>query len=77
MFRAKIDIAGADATAYIYDDGGTYIISIPYINFSLEIDRALPHDEKQDEIIAHLFHMMDEDACERIAETITDVTDKK
>lgn len=78
MLKTGISIAGTDATAYIYDNGGeTYIISIPYINFSLEIDQALPRDDQQEEIIAHLFHMMDEDECAHIAESITQATDKQ
>lgn len=78
MLKTQIDIAGAEAAAYIYDnDGDTYIISIPYINFSLEMNQALSRDDKEEEIIAHLFHLLDEDVCIRIAETLVNTTDKK
>ncbi|AKG73385.1 YueH family protein [Salinicoccus halodurans] len=78
MQQTKIDIGGATAPAYIYDnDKETYIISIPYINFSLELSQALPREDAEDEIIAHLFHMMDEDECAEIAGTLMDAADKQ
>ena len=77
MITTAIDIADHAATAYIYDTGTAYIISIPYINFSLELARTLPSEDREDEIIAHLFHMMDEAECARIARRITEATDKQ
>jgi len=77
MITTAIDIAGYAATAYIYDTGASHIISIPYINFSLELGRTLPAEDREDEIIAHLFHMMDEAECAEIARRITEATDKQ
>ncbi|WP_411843671.1 YueH family protein [Salinicoccus sp. HZC-1] len=78
MLKTGIDISGEHAVAYIYNnDDETHIISIPYINFSLELDRTLSRETREDAIIAHLFHMMDEETCEDIAAAITEVTDKQ
>ncbi|WP_017548068.1 YueH family protein [Salinicoccus carnicancri] len=77
MITTGIDVGEHTATAYIYDTGTAYIISIPYINFSLELDCSLPAEDREDEIIAHLFHMMDEAGCARVARRITEATDKQ
>ncbi|HIW12485.1 MAG TPA: hypothetical protein H9891_04920 [Candidatus Salinicoccus stercoripullorum] len=77
MITTAIDAAGHTATAYIYDTGSAHVISIPYINFSLELAHSVPAEEREDEIIVHLFHMMDEAECTEIARKITEATDKQ
>lgn len=77
MKKTMIDFAGSDVPAYILEDAGDFIISIPYINFSLAFEQELNRDDQTETIVAHLFHMMDEDQAEGIAEGITQVTAKQ
>ncbi|MFA7744162.1 YueH family protein [Salinicoccus roseus] len=60
-----------------HEERGTYIVSIPDMNFSLEYSRTLSESDQAEEIILHLFNVMDEAACEAVARDITRATSTK
>lgn len=57
---------------YIYDNkvGQCYMIALPDLNWSLEIDMSLNDDELKEEIVIHLFTLLDEETASRIADDL-------
>lgn len=79
MQQIETHIEGRAVEVFIFthDGRGTYIISIPDVNFSIEYSRTLPADEQMDAIVIHLFNVMDESSCEIVARDITEATSIK
>lgn len=57
---------------YIYEDtkAEIYLIAIPELNWSLEIDTTLNEDDINDELVIHLFTLLDESTATKIATDI-------
>lgn len=60
-----------------HEERGTYIVSIPDMNFSLEYSQDLSEADQAEEIVLHLFNVMDEETCEAVARDITRATSTK
>lgn len=57
---------------YIYENSedAFYLIAIPELNWSLEVDITLNEDDLKEEIVIHLFTLIDESSANTIAEDI-------
>lgn len=57
---------------YIYEDtkAEIYLIALPELNWSLEIDTTLNEDDINDELVIHLFTLLDESTATKIATDI-------
>ena len=57
---------------YIYEDtkAEIYLIAIPELNWSLEIDTTLNEDDINDELVIHLFTLLDESTATKIGTDI-------
>ena len=73
MLTATVQFSGRAFTVYIAEFEGTYIISIPELAFSMQMDNNLAHEEMADELIIHLFTLLDEDESEHAAKVILSV----
>ncbi|EJX17828.1 hypothetical protein SOJ_21170 [Staphylococcus sp. OJ82] len=57
---------------YIYEntEAEVYLIALPELNWSLEIDTTLNEDDINDELVIHLFTLLDESTATKIATDI-------
>ncbi|KRG09315.1 YueH family protein [Staphylococcus sp. NAM3COL9] len=57
---------------YIYENtkAEIYLIALPELNWSLEIDTTLNEDDINDELVIHLFTLLDESTATEIAADI-------
>ena len=79
MLQIQTSINDARMPVFIFphEERNTYIISIPDMNFSLEYSRDLSEADQAEEIVLHLFNVMDEETCEAVARDITRSTSTK
>src|SRR5699024_5493667 len=49
---------------------GLYLIVIPDLNWSIEIESSLNEDDIKEELVIHLFTLLDESTAEQIADVI-------
>lgn len=73
MLTLTVKFNGADCTAYIAEYEQTYIISIPELAFSMQMNNNLRGKEMMDELIIHLFTLLDEDESRCAGEAIQTV----
>ncbi|MBO1220354.1 hypothetical protein J3T77_00730 [Staphylococcus nepalensis] len=67
-----IEHAGVNIRSYIYENksDGLYLIVIPDLNWSIEIESSLNEDDIKEELVIHLFTLLDESTAEQIADVI-------
>lgn len=73
MLTTTVQFSGTAFTVYIAESEGSYIISIPELAFSMMMDNNLAFEEMADELIIHLFTLLDEDESEHAAKVILSV----
>lgn len=73
MLTTTVQFSGTVCTVYISEYEKTYIISIPELAFSMQMDNSLGDEEMADELIIHLFTLLDEDDSEHAAKVILSV----
>lgn len=73
MLTTTVQYSGTVSTVYISEYEETYIISIPELAFSMQMDNSLGDEEMADELIIHLFTLLDEDDSEHAAKVILSV----
>lgn len=73
MLTTTVQFSKTECTVYIAEFEGTYIISIPDLAFSMQIDNSLGDEEISDELIIHLFTLFEEDESEHAAKVILSV----
>lgn len=52
------------------NENDMYLIAIPELNWSLEVDKSLSDDDFKDELVIHLFTLLDESLSNDIANAI-------
>ncbi|MCG1010000.1 hypothetical protein J4760_08205 [Salinicoccus sp. ID82-1] len=77
QIETHIEGQAIEAFIFMHDTRDTYIISIPDVNFSIEYSRSLDTKGQFEEIVVHLFNVMDEASCETVARDITEATSTK
>jgi len=67
-----ISLNGVTVRSYIYknDDADVLLMAIPDLNWSLEIDTSLNDDDIKEELVIHLFTLLDESTAVQIADDI-------
>lgn len=70
MLTQTVKFNGTNCTAYIAEYKKTYIISIPELAFSMQMDNNLGEEEMADELIIHLFTLLDENESEYAGKAI-------
>ncbi len=67
-----IEHDGVNIRSYIYENksDGLYLIVIPDLNWSIEIESSLNEDDIKEELVIHLFTLLDESTAEQIADVI-------
>lgn len=73
MLTTTVQFSGTNSPVYIADYEGNYIISIPELAFSMQMGNSLGGEEIVDELIIHLFTLLDEDESEHAAKAILSV----
>lgn len=73
MWTATLKFSGTVFKAYIGTFEETYIISIPELSFSMQVSSDLKEEEMAEELIIHLFTVLDEDESEEASEAILSV----
>ncbi len=68
----NINFNNVRSRVYIYENSedALYLIAIPELNWSLEVDITLNEDDLKEEIVIHLFTLIDESLANTIAEDI-------
>lgn len=61
MLTTTVKFNGADYKVFIIEYENLYIISIPDLSFSMQLENDLKDVEMADEIIIHLFTLLDEE----------------
>ncbi|MDK9860496.1 YueH family protein [Staphylococcus equorum] len=69
---SNIDCNDVYSNLYIYEntEAEVYLIALPELNWSLEIDTTLNEDDINDELVIHLFTLLDESTATKIATDI-------
>lgn len=69
---SNIDCNDVHSNLYIYEnaEAEVYLIALPELNWSLEIDTTLNEDDINDELVIHLFTLLDESTATKIATDI-------
>lgn len=69
---SNIDCNDVHSNLYIYENkkAEVYILALPELNWSLEIDTTLNEDDINDELVIHLFTLLDESTATKIATDI-------
>ncbi|WP_277581502.1 YueH family protein [Staphylococcus equorum] len=69
---SSIDCNGVHSNLYIYENTKLqlYLIALPELNWSLEIDTTLNEDDINEELVIHLFTLLDESTATKIATDI-------
>ncbi|ANQ63810.1 hypothetical protein AVJ22_03700 [Staphylococcus equorum] len=72
MKISNIDCNDVHSNLYIYEnaEAEVYLIALPELNWSLEIDTTLNEDDINDELVIHLFTLLDESTATKIATDI-------
>lgn len=68
----KINFNDVQANMYIYENAVNqlFLIAIPEINWSLEVESTLNEDDMKEELVIHLFTLLDESTASRFADDI-------
>ncbi|MEC5300601.1 MULTISPECIES: YueH family protein [Staphylococcus] len=68
----KINFNDIQANVYIYENvvNQLFLIAIPEINWSLEVESTLNEDDMKEELVIHLFTLLDESTATRFADDI-------
>lgn len=61
MLTTTVTFNGAEYKVFIIEHENLYIISIPDLAFSMQLENDLKDIEMADEIIIHLFTLLDEE----------------
>ncbi|WP_325971931.1 YueH family protein [Staphylococcus equorum] len=69
---SNIDCNDVHSNLYIYEntEAEVYLIALPELNWSLEIDTTINEDDINDELVIHLFTLLDESTATKIATDI-------
>lgn len=72
MKISNIDCNDVHSNLYIYEntEAEVCLIALPELNWSLEIDTTLNEDDINDELVIHLFTLLDESTATKIATDI-------
>lgn len=68
----KINFNDIQTNVYIYENvvNQLFLIAIPEINWSLEVESTLNEDDMKEELVIHLFTLLDESTATRFADDI-------
>ncbi|MGJ7586836.1 YueH family protein [Staphylococcus shinii] len=68
----KINFNDIQANVYIYENvvNQLFLIAIPEINWSLEVESTLNEDDMKEELVIHLFTLLDESTATHFADDI-------
>ena len=68
----KINFNDVQANVYIYENvvNQLFLIAIPEINWSLEVASTLNEDDIKEELVIHLFTLLDESTASHFADDI-------
>lgn len=68
----KINFNDVQANVYIYENvvNQLFLIAIPEINWSLEVESTLNEDDMKEELVIHLFTLLDESTASHFADDI-------
>lgn len=68
----KINFNDIQANVYIYENvvNQLLLIAIPEINWSLEVESTLNEDDMKEELVIHLFTLLDESTATHFADDI-------
>ena len=68
----KINFNDIQANVYIYENvvNQLFLIAIPEINWSLEVESTLNEDDMKEELVIHLFTLLDESTASDFADDI-------
>lgn len=68
----KINFNDVQANVYIYENAVNqlFLIAIPEINWSLEVESTLNEDDMKEELVIHLFTLLDESTASHFADDI-------
>ena len=68
----KINFNDIQANVYIYENviKQLFLIAIPEINWSLEVESTLNEDDMKEELVIHLFTILDESTASHVADDI-------
>lgn len=68
----KINFNDIQANAYIYENvvEQLFLIAMPEINWSLEVESTLNEDDMKEELVIHLFTLLDESTASHFADDI-------
>lgn len=68
----KINFNDIQANLYIYENvvEQLFLIAMPEINWSLEVESTLNEDDMKEELVIHLFTLLDESTASHFADDI-------
>lgn len=68
----KINFNDIQANVYIYENvvEQLFLIAMPEINWSLEVESTLNEDDMKEELVIHLFTLLDESKASHFADDI-------
>ncbi|AID43196.1 YueH family protein [Staphylococcus xylosus] len=68
----KINFNDIQANVYIYENvvEQLFLIAMPEINWSLEVESTLNEDDMKEELVIHLFTLLDESTASDFADDI-------
>ncbi|WP_436939240.1 YueH family protein [Staphylococcus xylosus] len=68
----KINFNDIQANVYIYENvvEQLFLIAMPEINWSLEVESILNEDDMKEELVIHLFTLLDESTASDFADDI-------
>lgn len=68
----KINFNDIQANVYIYENvvEQLFLIAMPEINWSLEVESTLNEDDMKEELVIHLFTLLDESTVSHFADDI-------
>ena len=68
----KINFNDIQPNVYIYENvvNQLFLIAIPEINWSLEVESTLNEDDMKEELVIHLFTLLDESTATHFADDI-------
>lgn len=77
MLTVTVTFNRADYKVFIIEHENLYIISIPDLAFSMQLESDLADTEMADEIIIHLFTLLDEESSITVSTQILSVIRNK
>ncbi|MCE7786204.1 YueH family protein [Staphylococcus xylosus] len=68
----KINFNDIQSNVYIYENvvEQLFLIAMPEINWSLEVESTLNEDDMKEELVIHLFTLLDESTASHFADDI-------